>query len=413
MTFKLERLCRLASILSIILVQVTTVDAADVGKDGNLEAQFRTFYFDRDKADNVPSSTALSQALMLRYHSPYMNDVVNLNVSGFGNLKLSGEDGEGGTGLLDDEPDGKQSSYSKLAEIYAKFNLPNSGGIDIGRFQINTPLLNDSDNRATPSTTQAAFFNIRTSGPDFYGLMSDRGSAKTKDEFGEYTDTNGDSFNVYVVGIDHKFENSLYLHGAIGQADRVMQQIYLNAKYQTSINNDYTLLIDGYQYFGEADGQGALAGVGPDYSSDITSIAAQVSKGKAKFSLAYQKINGDGYQFSWDGNVHDDNDLKTWFVVQKMKFIHAEEESWQARIDYDFNDYLEGFSAMARYTSGDNIKRDDGSKGSEWENNIDLMYMPPAIENLSFNWRYSVVRSSETIDTDENRFIINWNIKGF
>ena len=395
------------------LLQCSVAHASDQKNVGSLDAQFRTFYFDRDRAGAEPSSTAFTQALMLRYRSPYFKDVFSINLSGFGNLKFQGDDGEGGTGLLIDEPNGEQSSYSKVGEVYAKFKLPDNGGIDVGRFQINTPLLNDSDNRGTPSTTQAALFKINTNIANFYGLISDRASAKTEDDFGEYMDSNGDSFNVYAFGADREFENSLYLHGAIGQADNVLQQIYLNARYQTSFGNNYSVMFDGYQYFGEADGQGALAGVGPDYSSDITSLVARISRGNAKFSVAYQKINGDEYQFSWDNKVHDDNDVKTWFVVQQMKFIRAEEESWQARIDYDFDQYIPGFTAMARYTSGDNIRRDDGTKGSEWESNLDLLYRPPALENLSFQWRYSVVRSSETIDNEENRFIVNWHVRGF
>jgi hypothetical protein len=350
---------------------------------------------------------------MLRYHSPYVRDAFNINASVFGNLELQAETGEGGTGLLHDEDDGDQSSYSKIAEVYAKFNLPNTSSFDIGRLQVDTALLNDSDNRATPSTTQLAILDIETTGPDFYALVSDRGSAKSESDFGKYTDSNGDHYNIYVAGIDHEFNNSLYLHGAIGQAENVMQQVFFNARYPVQINNDYNLLFDAYQYFGDADGAGLLAGVGPDYNSDITNIVAQVSRANARFSLSYQKVQGDEYRFSWDGGVHDDNDLKTWHVVQRMKFIRAEEASWQVRFDYDFENLIEGLTAMVRYTSGDNIRRTDGAEGSEWENNIDVTYTPPGIENLSIRWRNSTVRSSETFDSNENRIIVNYAVKAF
>jgi hypothetical protein len=403
----------LACLVYAISISDIDVYAGEGTEVGTLDAAFRTFYFNRDKKQNNPDSVALSQALMLRYHSPYADNVVNFNASVFGNLELQAETGEGGTGLLHDEDDGDQSSYSKLAEIYARFNLPNTSSFDIGRLQIDTPLLNDSDNRATPSTTQLAILDIDTTGPDFYVLASDRGSAKTEPDFGKYTDSNGDNYNVYVAGIDHEFNNSLYLHGAIGQAESVMQQVFINARYPLHINDNYSLLFDAYQYFGEADGEGLLDGVGPDYSSDITNIVAQVSRANARFSLSYQKVQGDEYRFSWDGGVHDDNDLKTWHVVQRMKFIRAEEASWQVRFDYDFKNFIEGLSAFVRYTSGDEIRRADGTEGSEWENNIDITYAPPGIENLSFRWRNSTVRSSETFDSNENRIIVNYTVKAF
>lgn len=409
----INKIVVLSSLVFAILSYDIDVRANEGTDIGTLDAAFRTFYFNRDKKENNPDSVALTQALMLRYHSPYVRDIVNLNASVFGNLELLGDNGEGGTGLLHDEDDGSQSSYGKLAEVYAKFNLPNYSSFDIGRLQIDTALLNDSDNRATPSTTQLAIVNIETAGPDIYALASDRGSAKSESDFGKYTDSNGDHYNIYVAGIDHEFKNSFYLHGAIGQADNVMQQVFFNARYPFQVKNDYNLLIDAYQYFGEADGEGLLAGVGPDYNSDITNIVAQVSRANAKFSLSYQKVQGDEYRFSWDGGVHDDNDLKTWHVVQRMKFIRAEEESWQVRFDYDFNNLIQGLTAMVRYTSGDNIRRTDGTEGSEWENNIDITYRPPGIDNFEIRWRNSIVRSTETFDSNENRIIINYTVKAF
>ena len=377
---------------------------------GDLNAQFRTFYFNRDKEPD-PDSEAFTQGLMLRYSSPYYRDVTGLNASWFGNLKLVGEDGKGGTGLLHDQEDGSQESYRKLAEIFVKFKLPYAGGLDIGRIELDTPLLNNPDFRATPSTTQAGVLRLGTEKTGFYGLVSDKGSAQTDTDFGSYTDSNGDNFNIYVVGIQHNADNLLTLHASVGQADNVMQQIYFNAGYPWRINNKFSLLLDGYQYYGRADGEGALVGVGPDYSSSLTNIATRLSGKNVKWTLSYQKVHGDDYQISWDGFVHNDNTYQNWQSVQRLNFELGGEESWQIRVDYDFKDNIEGFSAMARYISGDNIKREDGRNGSEWERDIDFIYSPPGIDNLSLRWRYAVVRSSETFDSDEHRFIINYTIE--
>jgi len=380
---------------------------------GSLRTDLRTFLFNRDKQDQAPDSIATTQALMLRYSSPLFNDVVGLDASYFGNAKLSAKDGEGGTGLLKDKDDGSQGSYSKLAEIYARFRFSRNFGIDLGRMELNTPLLNDPDIRATPSTTQAGYFKFDNGKTGGYGLVTDKGSARTDSDFGSYIDSKGNDFTVYVAGITHKFETGFYIHGSAGHADDVMNQAYLNAGRLLNLESGYGLLLDGHFYFGEADGNGSLNGIGPNYDSDIANIAAQLVMGNTKWAVSYQKVSGDTYLVSWDGGNRDNNTYKTWHSVQRSDFNRAGEQSWMIRFDYDFKDRVDGLKLLARYVSGDEIDRSDGGEGKEWERNIDFTYVPPALKNLSIRWRYSVVRSTETFDSDEHRFIVNYRFDSF
>ena len=402
--------------LAVVLLScgVVEITCAEEKSDyGALGAHFRSFYFNRDKEQNNPDSVALTQALMLRYSSTYFRDFVGLNASWFGNLKLIGEDGKGGTGLLQDLDDGSQKSYGKLAEVFVKFNLPYGSSMDVGRMALLTPLLNDPDYRATPTTTQAGIFKIGTKKTSAYAVASDKGSAYTESDFSPYTDSNGDQFNIYAVGIRHKSDNGLFVHGATAYADNVLNQSYLNTKYILHIKNDLNLLFDGYLYHGRANGEGALTGIGADYSSNLANAAMQLAGLNSKWTLSYQSVNGDSYQTSWDGGVHDDTSFLSWQSVQRLNFDRGGENSWQFRFDYDFKNYVNGLSAMARYISGDDIERQDDLSGSEWERDIDFIYSPPGIKDLTFRWRYAVVRSSETYDSDEHRLIINYKINPF
>lgn len=400
-------------VISLVLGGVATNSIAEEGISyGRMDADFRSFYFDRERED-LPVSRALTQALMLRYRSPYLKDVVSLNGSFFGNLKLIGKDGEGGTGLLQDELDGSQKSYAKLAEAFASFKLPLESRLDVGRMELIAPLLNDPDYRATPATSQAVSFRTAYKGVVGYLAGSNKGSAYTDPEFRSYTDDRGESFNIYTAGLEFEVANGLYLHGAFGQADNVMDQVYFNARYPWEINNRLGFLVDAYHYSGRANGEGALLEVGPDYRSSLSNIALRVIGDSSVLTLSLQTVNGDHYRTSWDGEINDHTSYFSWQSVQRLNFDRANEDSWQLRFDYDLKIMAPGLHIMARYISGDNIRRDDGSTGSEWERDIDFIYQPPGIRNLTLRWRNAMVRSTETFDSNENRLIVNYSIQAF
>jgi imipenem/basic amino acid-specific outer membrane pore len=391
-----------------LIINAHIVRAADIGE---FELKMTTFYFDRDKGGGLPDSEALTQGFLLYYTSPYLNDFVNINVAGFTNIKLVGETGKGGTGLLQDEPDGSQSSYTKLAEINLDFKLPKNGNFIIGRKQLKYPLKRDSNNRATPALSQAAFLTYDIGNTSVYALATDRGSPKTASKFNKYQDNNGDDFTVYIAGASHTFENNLFLEASAGYADNVMTRAYFNAQYPIRVNEDVSLNFDLHQYMGWANGDGAVANVGPDYYSSLTSLVGQLSIGNARFSLGLQNVNGDSHQISWDGGVNDQNTYESWLSVSRLDFDRGGEQSYLLRLDYDLKDFLDGLKITARYLNGRNIDQTGGGTGSEWERDIILTYSPPALPNLSLAWVNEYVKSSETYNSIGNRLILNYSLK--
>lgn len=389
----------------IAVLVAPTASAQDIG-EFNLE--LKTFYFNRDKKQDNPDSEALAQTLKLNYQSPYWHDLVKLNLGLFGSLKLDGENGKGGTGLLRDDLDGSQNSYAKFGEVNLAFKLPNAGQFRIGRMQLSRGLKRDSTTRALPATTQAADLSLELAGTTIYGLATDRGSRKADDGFGHYRDNTGDEFVVYIAGARHTFANGLFIEASAGHADNVLNRAYLNARLPWKLADDASLLLDAYQYFGWTDGAGALDNVGPDHDSILSSVTLQLRSGNAKLAFGGQKVGGNSHQVSWDGGVNDDNSYATWHSVTRLDFDRGGEVSWLVRLDYDLKDMLDGLSVMSRYISGDNIDRNDGRDGSEWERDIVLRYRPPSIKNLSFAWINAYVKSTETFDSNENRLILNY-----
>ncbi|OMH38212.1 OprD family outer membrane porin [Motiliproteus sp. MSK22-1] len=379
--------------------------------DSHLNANLRTFYFNRDKIGTADSE-ALAQALRLDFTSGYASDLIGFDASLFTSQKLSGDDGEGGTGLLRTKSDGSQGGYTKIGQAYLKLKLGESANLKAGRMVLDTPLFNDSDSRATPSSTQAIIAEADISGARIYGIWSDKAADKTDEDFENYTDNQGNDYEVIVIGGGYDFDNGLAVKLAYGEADNVMTQTYLNASLPIKISEKMTVELDGHYYMGEADGAGALSSVGEDYDSDLVNLAARLVYEKMKVTLSYQAVDGDEYEESWDGFSNDDTGLSTWNSVQRLDFDRAEEQSWQVRFDYAFTS-VPGLTFMTRYTRGDNIQRSDNTEGKEWERNIELKYNFQELDGLSLRWRNSTVRSTETVDTNENRLILNYNVAVF
>lgn len=372
--------------------------------DSKVNLNLRTFYFNRDKV-GATDAKALSQALRLDFESGYINNIIGFDASVFSSLKLSGERGEGGTGILNDNGN-EQESYTKIGQAAIKLKLGENTKFKAGRVVIDYPLLNDSDSRATPSATQAAILETSVENAKFYAVWSDRASSKTNDSFDKYTDSNGDDYDVKTIGASYQFHNGVSVDVAYAEAEDVLNQKYVKVSYPWQLSAKTSLNFDGFYYSGEADGS-AQGHVGADYDSDLYNVAAQLKHDNTKLTLSYQQVDGDEYEETWGAD--DDNGLNTWNSVQRLDFDRADEKSWQLRLDYDVKQ-VKGLSLMTRYTRGDNIDNGTSSEGKEWERNFEVKYAFQQVDGLSLRLRNSTVRSTETVDTNENRLILNYNI---
>ena len=92
-------------------------------------------------------------------------------------------------------------------------------------------------------------------------------------------------------------------------------------------------------------------------------------------------------------------------------FAKADEESWQARYDYNFAAIgIPGLTFMTRYVTGDDFGA--GGNGKEWERDTDIAYVfqDGALKNLGVKWRNGTYRSNSTRDIDQNRLIVSYTI---
>ncbi len=375
-----------------------------------LDLNLRTFYFNRDFIPNASADrVALAQGLRLNFQSGYINNIVGFDASVFAVGKLHGEDDKGKTGTLRTLSNGEQQGYAKFGQAFFKVKLGENSGVNVGRMTLSTPLLDDSDSRTTPSSTQGVYAYTQYQNLNLYAIWSNKGSAKTSQEFRDYTDSNGSDYSIAIAGGNYKFNSGLDLSFAYGEADNVLSQTYASVSYPIALTERDQLNLNGTAYHGETDGDGAQGGVGSDYRSNLYSLSVQWVRDNKKLSLSYQAVNGDEYQESWDNFTNDDTGLYSSNSVQVLDFDRAGERSLQARFDYQVPK-VKGLSLMTRYIRGDNIKRSDGREGKEWERDIEAKYAFQSIKGLSLHLRNASVRSTEATDLDENRLILNYSV---
>ncbi|WP_281646833.1 OprD family outer membrane porin [Parendozoicomonas sp. Alg238-R29] len=398
-----------------------------MANDTTIDLGLRNFYFNRDFRDkstdnrgNTLPGTAesWSQGARVDLQSGYFADIIGFDASWFGALKLIGEDDKFGSGALRQKSskvkNGKvvanQESYDKIGQAYlkARFGDDNiNAHLKAGRMLLDTPLLNDSNSRTTPSSTQGILAELEVYKLGFYGIFSDKASGKTESGFHSYKNANGDTWNVGILGASFALENGLAFHAATGKADKYIKQNFLNGSYTLDLGSKTALLLDGYYQTSKDDGRyydGKL-------DSKLWNLASRLSFDNLSFMLSFQSVIGDSFDYCWDGCNHDDNGLITWNAVQYLDFNKKNEKSWQSRVDYSFDNWgIPGLSIMARYVTGE-FK--DTKKVSEWERNTDLRYTfkNGTLEGLAITWRNATVRSATKGNSiDENRLIIDYTI---
>lgn len=359
-----------------------------------VDTKLRTFYFDRDFRDGNIDRTSLTQAVRVdgRFKA---SERVTFGASVFANIKLDGSGNDQLIGTLTNESEG----YAKLGQAYADFGLGESTSLRLGRWVTSKAVFNDQDNRATPSSTQAIKLESTAGGVNWFGLYSDRASAKTEGDFDKYTDINGDDYGVFIVGAKGSLSNGLSLNAEYGSAKDVNDQLYINASYKFQNGT----LIDLHQYFAEY-GDAASAAI-QDQDSSLTNLAVQFPLNKnLKLALSYQGVGGDvAYNKSWGGN--DDNYFQTWQAVQFSDFNRLDEDSYQIRADYQTP--IQGLNLMVRHVEGEFTSA--GQDQDHSETNFDIRYAVQGVKGLNLRARYAIVRiDTGGEDIDELRLIADY-----
>lgn len=384
-------------------------------EDSKLNVKTRMLYFSRDFRNNPAGTQSRREETGLgflgTFESGFTQGTVGVGVDAIGmlGLKLDSGKGRAGTGLLPTGSDGRsQDDYSKAGGA-VKFRISDTV-LKVGDQFTALPVFATDDSRLLPEIAQGTLITSN----EIEGLTLHAGhfTSLTAQE-----QTNRDSFGLKeanVVGGTYAFTDNLSTSLYYSKVEDYWRKYYANVNWALPISDKQGLVFDFNIYDTKSEGSAEYRAFdGDKLDNRAFSLSGAYNIGAHTFTLAYQKVTGDGdYGYGIDGGG-------TIFLansVARSDFNAEDEKSWQARYDLNFAEYgIPGLTFMTRYVRGTDANVAGTSNGKEWERDVDIKYVlqsGPA-KDLSFRVRQATYRSSDGVyydspSIDELRLIVEY-----
>ncbi|APO83864.1 MULTISPECIES: OprD family porin [Pseudomonas] len=383
-------------------------------EDSKLNVKTRMLYFSRDFRNNEGGQSRREETglgFLGTFESGFTQGTVGVGVDAIGMLGLKLDSGRGrvNTGLFPNDSDGRaQDEYSKGGGA-VKFRISDTV-LKVGDQFTALPVFATDDSRLLPEIAQGTLITSN----EIEGLTLHAGhfTSLTAQE-----QTNRDSFGLKeanVVGGTYAFTDNLSTSLYYSKVEDYWRKYYANVNWALPISDKQGLVFDFNIYDTKSEGSADyLAFDGDKLDNRAFSLSGAYNIGAHTFTLAYQKVTGDGdYGYGIDGGG-------TIFLansVARSDFNAEDEKSWQARYDLNFAEYgIPGLTFMTRYVRGTDANVAGTSNGKEWERDVDIKYVlqsGPA-KDLSFRVRQATYRSSDGVyydspSIDELRLIVEY-----
>lgn len=384
-------------------------------EDSKLNVKTRMLYFSRDFRNNPAGTQSRREETGLgflgTFESGFTQGTVGVGVDAIGmlGLKLDSGKGRAGTGLFPTGSDGRsQDDYSKAGGA-VKFRISDTV-LKVGDQFTALPVFATDDSRLLPEIAQGTLITSN----EIEGLTLHAGhfTSLTAQE-----QTNRDSFGLKeanVVGGTYAFTDNLSTSLYYSKVEDYWRKYYANVNWALPISDKQGLVFDFNIYDTKSEGSAEYRAFdGDKLDNRAFSLSGAYNIGAHTFTLAYQKVTGDGdYGYGIDGGG-------TIFLansVARSDFNAEDEKSWQARYDLNFAEYgIPGLTFMTRYVRGTDANVAGTSNGKEWERDVDIKYVlqsGPA-KDLSFRVRQATYRSSDGVyydspSIDELRLIVEY-----
>ncbi|AFO48798.1 OprD family porin [Pseudomonas putida] len=398
--------------------QLAMASAQDESKgfieDSKLSVKTRMLYFSRDFRNNEGGQSRREETglgFVGTFESGFTQGTVGVGVDAIGmlGLKLDSGKGRAGTGLFPTGSDGRsQDDYSKGGGA-VKFRISDTV-LKVGDQFTALPVFATDDSRLLPEIAQGTLITSN----EIEGLTLHAGhfTSLTAQE-----QTNRDSFGLKeanVVGGTYAFTDNLSTSLYYSKVEDYWRKYYANVNWALPISDNQGLVFDFNTYDTKSEGSAEYRAFdGEKLDNRAFSLSGAYNIGAHTFTLAYQKVTGDGdYGYGIDGGG-------TIFLansVARSDFNAEDEKSWQARYDLNFAEYgIPGLTFMTRYVRGSDANVAGTTNGKEWERDVDIKYVlqeGPA-KDLSFRVRQATYRSSDGVyydspSIDELRLIVEY-----
>jgi len=404
--------------------QLAMASAQDESKgfieDSKLNVKTRMLYFSRDFRNNAPGTQSRVEETGLgflgTFESGFTQGTVGFGVDAIGmlGLKLDSGRGRAGTGLFPTGSDGRsQDDYSEGGGA-VKMRISNTV-LKWGDQFTALPVLATDDSRLLPEVAEGGL--ITSNEIDGLTLHAGHFTAMNAQAQTYHDSLNMTEANVFggTYAINDNLSTSVYY----SHIEDHFRKWYGNINWALPISDKQGLVFDFNIYDTKSIGNnltGAFVSKA-DGSNELDNIAASLSAayniGAHTFTLAYQKVSGDGdYAYGVDGGG-------TVFLansIARSDFNAEDEKSWQARYDLNFAEFgVPGLTFMTRYARGTGATTRTTDDGKEWERDVDVKYVMQSgpAKDLSFRVRQATYRSSDGVyygssSIDELRLIVEY-----
>ena len=383
-------------------------------EDSKLNVKTRMLYFSRDFRNNEGGQSRREETglgFLGTFESGFTQGTVGVGVDAIGmlGLKLDSGKGRAGTGLFPTGSDGRsQDDYSKGGGA-VKFRISDTV-LKVGDQFTALPVFATDDSRLLPEIAQGTLITSN----EIEGLTLHAGhfTSLTAQE-----QTDRDSFHLKeanVVGGTYAFTDNLSTSLYYSKVEDYWRKYYANVNWALPISDNQGLVFDFNIYDTKSEGSAEYRAFdGEKLDNRAFSLSGAYNIGAHTFTLAYQKVTGDGdYGYGIDGGG-------TIFLansVARSDFNAEDEKSWQARYDLNFAEYgVPGLTFMTRYVRGSGATTESTNNGKEWERDVDVKYVlqsGPA-KDLSLRVRQATYRSADGVyygssSIDELRLIVEY-----
>ncbi|PYC19105.1 OprD family porin [Pseudomonas mosselii] len=396
-------------------------------EDSKLNVKMRNLYFSRDYRNTESNANRLAnvrhdqrewgQGFIGTFESGFTQGTVGVGVDAIGLLGLKLDSGRGysGTGLFPTGEDRRsQDDYSKGGAAI-KFRISDTV-LKVGDQFTALPVFATDDSRLLPETAEGALLTSN----EIKGLTLHAGRFTSMTAQSE---TDRDSISdglsrrglkeADVFGGSYAFTDSLSTSLYYSKVEDYWRKYYANVNWALPISDKQGLVFDFniYDTKGEGDNFYRASADGDKLDNRAYSFSGAYNIGAHTFTLAYQKVTGDGeYAYGIDGG----GSIFLANSVARSDFNAEGEKSWQVRYDLNFAEFgVPGLTFMTRYVRGTGAHTADTNDGKEWERDVDIKYVlqeGPA-KDLSFRVRQATYRSSDAVysnSLDELRLIVEY-----
>ncbi|WP_415056386.1 OprD family porin [Halopseudomonas sp.] len=395
----------------------------------------RNFYFNQDERNGVaaPSkSEEWGQGFVLNFQSGFSQGRIGLGLDALGQvgvrLDSGGRTDKAGRSrnpgvLFPLEDDNSAVNHFGRFDLTAKAKISQTE-LKYGALVPRLPVIVQSDGRLLPQT----FRGTQITSNDINDLTLQLGqigkaSGRASSDYEELRISGGtkrvDQFRF--AGGDYKVTDNLTASYYLAELSDYYRQHYVGAVHNANLGNGK--LNTDLRYF-DSNAQGANKDRQTGYGASGFNNGGRVDNTAASALFTFSQSGhaaGLGYQHL-SGSSHfpfiNNGDGASAYLItdsQIGKFQRAGQRTWLASYGYDFSQAgIAGLRANLIYLRGADVDAAVSGKDKEWERNIRVDYtiQKGLLKNVGFSLRSAALRSSVAgqRDTDQTRFIVNYNI---